>query len=229
MKERPILYSAPMALARIAGLKRQTRRIVKLPSWVPDQDVAIYNLREQCKAGKHAGIALFEDGRPVRRFVCPFGGVGDRLWGRETWRPVMESGRSFIEYAADNASLPVDRGQLAGQRKVALRFPGARAEVHSENWHPSIFMPRWASRMLDEITEVRIERVQSITDADAIAEGVESWAASDDGMQMLRELGFAVPTRPRFLFKLLWSKINGAESWEANPFAWCISFRPVMP
>ena len=144
------------------------------------------------------------------------------MWARETWRPVMESWRSFVEYSAGGELAAAGHGDDAMTKltKVALRFPGGREDIHSEQWHPSIHMPRWACRLVLPLVSVRVERVQDITDEAAEAEGIREWAKTDPKLCALRAAGFAVPNRPKFLFRLCWISIYGEGSWDANPWVW---------
>jgi hypothetical protein len=140
---------------------------------------------------------------PVR---CPYGQPGDRLWVREAWSRDEEDGALF--YRAD-----VGTGNEADdwQRNIYEGASGYR-------WKPSIFMPRWASRILLEVTAVRVERLQDISEADAIAEGAP-WAACGAPQEGSHKAGFAQ----------LWESINGPNSWDANPWVWVIEFKRVTP
>jgi hypothetical protein len=192
MKERPILFSAPMVRAILAGTKTQTRRIVK-PQ--PEFQVNAWYLTHKGgrsvianAAGKcHAGAAT----------CAPFK-IGQRLWVRETF---MAESKETIHYRAD--------GWGYGD-------PGG--------WKPSIFMPRWASRITLEITDVRAERLQKITEADAKAEGAEPWEFNDLQPMTSGELGSTNPYRGGFA--CLWDHINDEKApWFANPWVWVVSFR----
>lgn len=244
--ERPILFSGPMIRALLSGAKTQTRRIIKprpvgypwfwegdeidpFPQWFDGYERG----REPC------GAATAEVNKPMR---CPFGQPGDRLWVRETWRPVIERWSSYIEYAAGGPDLAnSDRDRMTGLSKVALRFPGARADIHSEAWHPSIHMPRWASRINLAITGIKVERVQDISEADILADGVRV-PANAGGEPLLRLTGKHPPREflkdplactvsdlLRAEWASLWCEINGRESWDANPWVWAISFKVVQP
>lgn len=145
-----------------------------------------------------------------------YGQVGDRLYVKETWAPRHEStrDRGLVSYRATEAHPP------AGER-----------------WRPSIFMPRWASRITLEITGLRVERLQEITEDDAIAEGIgalslaELVAASPQGSAFpLPRLGTSAEAIALARFPLLWDGINGKRegcSWKANPWVWVIEFRRV--
>lgn len=216
MKERPILFSAPMVRAILDGSKTQTRRVVKGAEgsfW--DHGKAVGHSPWKPAVCSH-GI-LWDDGAGHVSETgprCPYGQVGDWLWVRETWRSFGDSAAirppvplsCQISYAADNSTrwCPVPVGAKG-------LFP---AELKNR---PSIHMPRWASRITLEITEVRVERLQAITEADAQAEGISPHLLfTERGREGL------VPC-----FRTLWQSINGPESWEANPWVWVVSFRRV--
>jgi hypothetical protein len=186
--ERPILFSGPMVRAILEGRKTQTRRVLK---WQ-------YAPATGARFIPHAGgwQWLFEGGcgsaYPGDQGAlgrCPFGIVGDQLWVRETWAKAGEVGDE-IEYRADNHD------------------PAAA------KWRPSIFMPRWASRLTLEVVGVRVERLQDISDADAMAEGIQhlyEWAAF-----------------PRRTFQNLWDSINAERApWASNPWVWVVEFKPL--
>lgn len=222
MSERPILFSGPMVRAVLDDSKTQTRRIVKpQPIGRPwfwegdsvDPEPQWFDGYERGRAPCGAGI---EDiNKPIR---CPYGQPGDRLWVRETWDwrdwSWNKDCRVRIAYAADGEQ--ADKTSPVGWRPTIYNY---------ERWRPSIHMPRWASRITLEVLGVRVERLQDISEEDARAEGVESWAKSDAGLATLSAVGFAVPSAPRFLFQLLWISINGQDSWDANPWVWVVEFR----
>lgn len=199
MKERPIIMSAPMVRAILAGTKTQTRRIAKKMVRHPD----LGNL--------YTPGALVLEGEPhhVIERACPYGRPGDRLWVRESWAENSGTAGGYL-YAADH-------GGASGYCRADLRT-GVWTHDCSK-WSPSIHMPRRASRILLEITGVRVERLQDISEADAKAEGV----SMPDG----------TPAPPDFWsyqqeFRHLWEQINGPGSWGANPFVWVIEFRRVV-
>lgn len=134
---------------------------------------------------------------------CPYGQPGDRLWVRETWN----GDRMDLVYRATHDGPP----------------PGGK-------WHPSIFMPRWASRILLEITNVRVERLNDISEEDAINEGIIKdsdgfFIASDspEAHHFLRQPHLTA----KGAFHTLWESINGPGSWESNPWVWVIEFKRV--
>jgi len=210
MRERPILFSAPMIGAILSGSKSQTRRTVRTVPSCHDADRAVPALL--VKRGEHAGSCVVLDdklgpawspagGDPYRPYqwhdrLSPFGEPGDRLWVRETWRPMSWSlhgtparGETEIEYRAD-----------VGDRDD---------DTERAPWRPSIFLPRWASRITLEVTGVRVERLQAVTEADAKAEGVRP-----------NHLGFH-----REMFCTLWDAINAKRApWASNPWIWVVSF-----
>lgn len=192
MKEqasRPILFSAPMVRAILAGTKTQTRRVVK-PSKDPDFDCQM--APSEIAGDEHADR------------LCPHGKPGDRLWVRETWAaPHSEDGRPPHAIQCD-------------QMRIHYAASDGRGGLL---WRPSIHMPRWASRITLEITSVRVKRLQSISAADAIAEGLSQ-----------TEGGAWLPgpcDHPEWAYHQLWNQINGAGSWEKNPWVWVVEFKRV--
>ncbi len=144
--------------------------------------------------------------------ACPYGKPGDRLWVRETFGIDDEDGA--VLYFADP-----DTAQNAEHARICEdRYPRRR---------PSIHMPRWASRILLEITDVRVERVQDISEADAQAEGIE-YSERFEGYC----IGMAEHYHshdPRLSYASLWESINGPDSWAANPWVWVVEFRRIEP
>lgn len=198
MKERPILFSAPMVRAILAGTKTQTRRVVK-HTHAPNLPSEIQEQRELL-------------GKPY----CPYGDAGDRLWVREThfindYRgvkvPESERGDCEIMYRATD-------------EKIIANWEDDEGLV----WKPSIHMPRWASRILLEIVSVRCERLQDISEDEAKAEGVSPVIEHSRDVYE----GFAPQTQHKEAFKLLWESINGPGSWNANPFVWAVEFKRVI-
>lgn len=205
MKERPILFSAPMVRAILDGSKTQTRRKVKLPNH-PRSEFEAFDLVH--------GVATFTDANPFPAHVrCPYGAEGDRLWVRETfycdhWNypdAPRDEMVELLEYRADHDCRSWEAG-----------CPCAADDGHSM-WRSPIHMPRWASRIDLEVTEVRVERLRALTEDDARAEGL---TYGDDPMEA---------TTGREAFIMLWTAINGAGSWAANPWVWVVSFRRVRP
>ena len=230
MKERPILFSAPMVRALLDGRKTQTRRVAKFTD-------AGY-LKEPC------GHRRWHRGDPDAVQACPFGGIGDRLWVRETWKFTGWSGdgEPWIHYRADDKQVFIDGrnipetwGELLMDVWSVLSAEDnfqIDQKAADRKWRPSIHMPRWASRITLEVTGVRVERLQEISEDDAKAEGVEPWVIGDGwreyGLPPSVEAAGTHPLRSaRDSFASLWESINGPGSWEANPFVWVIEFRRV--
>lgn len=149
--DRSILFGAPMVRAILAGVKTQTRRVIRWPEWIIDREAAAYRLQTS------PGLALYVDGRLCRTFTCPYGQPGDRLWVRETF---CERSGDLL-YRAD--------GKFE-QPRYCVAFEG------EDRWRPSIHMPRWASRLDLPVVSTRVERLRAISEADARAEGVTSVA-----------------------------------------------------
>ena len=201
-KERPILFSGPMVRALLAGTKTQTRRPVK--------GMALEWLRPE-------GFTPTFVADPANH-LCLYGAPGDRLWVREAWRAMAEH----------DASRPLDIPWRAPVVYEASRHP----DTLFGKLRPGMFMPRWASRITLEVTGVRVERLQDISEADAIAEGIESRQVSETDSRWLRydrseDQGKAYSTtgNPRESFRSLWESINGPGLWQANPWVWVLSFR----
>lgn len=190
MKERPILFSAPMVRAILDGTKTQTRRVIKATACGGKKQVILTDNKEWW-----INCATRGTGR------SPYGQPGDRLWVRErlNLRAVINKETFETGIAAFYA---------AGGGK-AFMWNG-RTDVESI---PSIHMPRWASRIQLEITDVRVERLQDISEADAMAEG----CSFRPGLTSSR----------RQEFSNLWEAINGAGSWQANPWVWVIEFERI--
>ncbi|HEH6433212.1 TPA: hypothetical protein SHT56_002150 [Pseudomonas aeruginosa] len=230
MKERPILFTGPMVRALLEGRKTATRRIAK-PVKHPD----LGNIYAP------GALVLEREPQHVIDRACPYGQPGDRLWVRETWTDVNLFGAPALAYRADEDIRDLmeepgfldDRGAFNYDDPRVKPYPFAcwSADLDQARWRPSIHMPRWASRILLEITAVRVERLQDISDDQAEAEGVERpenitnvdvW----DGAE--REL-FNAMNQPRARFRRLWSDINGSESWDSNPWVWVVEFKRVTP
>ena len=204
MKERPILFSAPMIRALLAGAKTQTRRAARAPRG--------YEL-------DGAGFGRLLCSRPnnstgERVVACPYGVPGDRLWVRESYAP------AYFGYCR------------AGYRADWTR---AAADSCAEpKWTPSIYMPRAASRITLEVTEVRVQRVQSISELDAIAEGCTPTRDSSSqyyyGAEHPIKGGRKVFPTAVCAYESLWDAINGKRpgcSWGDNPWVWCVTFERV--
>ena len=201
--EKPILFSGEMVLAILAGRKTQTRRVIN-PQ--PTSDLTWAN-----RGTKH-GSKFYTDIEALKKWMphdCPYGNWGDRLWVRETFRCVSvgEYGVSSVEYKADGWVVEIENTRKASDQW----FEAYRPE---EKWRPSIFLPRWASRIALEIVNVRVEQVQDISEKDAIAEGCTGE-------------NFDMPVSD---FIWLWDQINASRGygWDANPWVWVVEFKVVQ-
>jgi hypothetical protein len=203
--DRPILFSAPMVRALLAGTKTQTRRIVK-----PQPEVCGADWLAKRRDGPAQFLYYWPrgDGYAVNdRFVaesCPYGQPGDRLWVRES----IHRGDACARYSADGSVV-----NLADWRWKRDNLP-------------SIHCPRELSRITLEITGVRVERLQGISEVDAKAEGIR-W--TDAGpLHAHLDGGFNFPTA-RDAYERLWGDINGPGSWDANPWVWVVEFKRITP
>ena len=220
MKDRPILFSAPMVRALLDGSKTQTRRVVKPKAaedleWFGGKDGADDDRKTNeilCQRSVEDGLQIWnfdypEEGSVV--IVFPYGQPGDRLWVREAWKahttfdnlPPRDIPQTHVWYMADK---------------------GYKAESRHRQ---GMFMPRWASRITLEITSVRVERLQDISAADAQAEGI---VPDGDGGWHLADTRHYMGD-PISSYASLWEYINGPDSWEANPWVWVIEFKVVTP
>lgn len=203
MTERPILYSAPMVRAKRAGIKTQTRRALRVQPTHAEPGFIEHGL---------ARFLTWPGFIAAQLRACPYGQVGDRLWTREAFS--YQHGQKIH-----------DRGPI---------WYWADGNPTSGDWtkpKPSIHMPRWACRSVDELTEVRVERLQDISEADAIAEGGTSRRiGTGDVRTGLRDcwtIGESEAQTPVQAYELLWDAINGPGSWDANPWVWALTFRSV--
>lgn len=207
MKEHPILFKAPMVRAILESRKTQTRRVVKmLPSawcekvkgndWHPNE-IGEWRYQE----GMWYGLSGWNTMAEAR---CPYGQPGNRLWVRETWR-VMGNG-------------PDDTLDMFDIDDIQYRADDDQSYI--EKYRPSIHMPRWASRILLEVTAVRVERLQDISEADATAEGWEKRPLVSEDPQVHADAA-------RDWYSDLWEQLNGPGSWAANPWVWVVEFRRI--
>ncbi len=217
MADRPILFSGPMIKALLAGRKTQTRRLIGFPGIEKVLDFVkvatdnegrpVYEMKDAAGqfVARPAGKGL------VDYHFSPRIGVGDRLWVRETW---SHSGDHVFSISEARRALT---GWAIYQADENNDYP------HAKYW-PSIHMPKEFSRMTLIVTDVRVERLQDISEADAIAEGAKQYSSSTklsrpfnpDWKGIYRE-GYAE----------LWNEINGAGSWEANPWVAAYTFRVI--
>jgi hypothetical protein len=223
MTDRPIIFSAPMVNALLEGRKTQTRRVLKpKPEFLgcagdwddaeewgwEDEDgghISVFDIRLPCITGDRLWVREDEDGGHISVFDIRLPYItGDRLWVREAINKTSEPGDVF--YRADYEAAHGDSGKGLG-------------------WRPSIHMPRWASRLTLTVTDVRMQRLHDITEADAVAEGVESgmtshglmWKAYGDKPNCWMESA-------RQSYIRLWESIHGTDAWHANPRVVALTF-----
>lgn len=238
MTERPIIFNAEMVRAILNGRKTQTRRIVNWRGVNEGLNLQFSGLRA-CEEPN--GWVIESNTRTSSEWrcqptPCPFGAVGDRLWVRETWSDVNSEGCSAVAYRADSdirllAEMETFRdegGELntADPRLEKYWFAAWSSDLFSGtegSWRPSIHMPRWASRIMLEIIGMRVERLQDISQADAIAEGAPPSHPSIDTVSS--DYGFSDFSRS--WFGQTWWSIYGQESWLANPWVWVIEFKHI--
>lgn len=203
---KPILFKSELILAILDGCKTQTRRIIK-----PQPAPSPFSYQS---CGVVDGEAVFRsilghaNNPPILHYKCPYGKVGDKLWVRENVRTICYGrgdefayGEHCIEYIAD---------------KQLVKCPDEHDKWWRHNWHvrpsttiPSIHMPKWACRIFLEITGIKVEKVQDITEADAEAEGIlcPGWYSGE--------------------FRKLWDSINKKRGfgWDMNPYNWVVKFK----
>ena len=213
MKERPIIFSAPMVRAILAGTKTQTRRVVKPAPKLVGGAWFFYK----------RGLPVYVPNVSAAADSCPYGQPGDRLWVRETWMDLAGTG---VEHRSRDGKL--QRYAYGADTKPGSYGDQCRKD-YGLKWRPSIHMPRAASRILLEVAAVRVERLQDISEADAQAEGVTpKWEPGCSGRLMEALGGFSF--RPAAsAYAELWEQINGPGSWDANPWVWVIEFKRVTP
>lgn len=211
IKERGIIFKSEMVRAILDGRKTQTRRVIKNCTVGRDE------ISPFIKIGNFSGH--YPDDLPeVIKNCCPFGKVGDRLWVRETFR--------VHSRATDVATLAYKASEQQSWTQQVARVPIelCTKQISPEAWTPSIHMPRWASRITLEITDIRLERLQEISQSDAQAEGMEltgwrpTYSDPDSGGDY---------QTPYDNFAELWESIYGEDSWQSNPFVWVIEFKKV--
>jgi len=226
MTDHPILFSAPMVRAILEGRKTMTRRVMKIQ---PPNDGKEYQAMrildgDKRNIGKIRWIKEQRIVAGVPPFSCPFGVIGDRLWVKETWKPVPETAYR-LSPGAEYVINPSD------PHEAAIYKCGWELSPGSGHWKPSIFMPRWASRITLQITNIRAERVQDISHDDAIAEGVcEYCSECRNGTPDQPCEGCGAYNKAREAFIKVWDSINGKKPdrcWDANPWVWVVEFERV--
>jgi len=229
VKERPILFSAPMVRAILSGDKTQTRRVVNFgyhtkpresdgdvgaPSFVSKTSLGWFNFGCDCWQCRESKLHSFH-------MSCPYGAIGERLWVRETHARIPSQQLTQPHYFADGPLPSIDDRHDAGLLRT----------------YPSIFMPRWASRITLEITDVRVHRLKDISETDASAEGVElnnepsEWTPDDGWIPYCNhypdgcECFPAMSAKESFLG--LWHKIYGDDVDQSKYWVWAITFKRI--
>lgn len=203
VKERGMLFSTPMVQAIVRGDKTQTRRIVKPINLPLYDDGSIDNFYKANPLWKAEGAN------------CPHGEKGEVIWVRETWAisPHMFADQDWVDYIykADGNCTP----HIDPWDKI--------------KWKPSLFMPKEACRIRLEITSVRVEKLQDISEEDAVAEGIGHAFAPADGVMWKNYLAneYWPEISPIDSYKTLWMSINGKDSWALNPWVFVINFRRI--
>lgn len=241
-RERPILFSGAMVRAILDGQKSQTRRaFTHQPSGEPGSlEEWSRTIAATChdhnpdpeKLARHTELLrgrLFPFRRPDGRqvgFTCPCGNVGDRLWVRETWFPdaPINGWPGCVAWNGTGRRIDGVPAEYRAPEFCLYHEKAAEPLQRMLSWRPSIHMPRWASRISLEITQVRVERIQNITNEDAIAEG----RAGGPSVPGYSE---ANPAEPYEHFAHTWDTLNAKRGfgWDVNPWVWVIAFRRIHP
>lgn len=205
MKERPILFKGPLVRAILSGQKTVTRRLLKMP----------HGFWETSATGELVPI-------PAN---CPYGKPGDRLWVREGFGEIYD----YCEHP-EMPGCPDENWHIAWKYRADGDFDMKEWDGVFTGWKPSIHMPRAACRILLEITDVRVERLQDISDAEIEREGIDLDALADgqDRYDMCHA-GSGADGRPtlRTAWRHLWESTGG--DWDANPWVWVVEFKRVTP
>lgn len=234
-KQIPILFSTPMVRAILNGTKTMTRRIVKNQPGNGIEDCYArpdgLHMWTHLKVGVGCGM-----GSP---FSCPYGKKGDILWVRETWAETVNVNQ--LDDWPGRPNLKLDEEPEDNYKCIIYRADGEWSWCDDDGfstersyWKPSIFMPKAACRIFLEITDVRVERLQDISEEDCISEGilpVESFN-SGEGKYTGQSFHNYLPhgyseVGAKDSFQSLWRSINGEESWNSNPWVWAISFKII--
>ncbi|MBC3214277.1 hypothetical protein [Serratia fonticola] len=208
-KERGMIFNDDMVRAIKDGRKTQTRRPVKAST------SDLLDLQEKYPHKKY-------------NIECPFGKPGDRLWVRETWQgPLVDYDDAYSMFKDPTPHQKVENCVYRADGGPCPEFTDVDDELR-QGWRPSTHMPRWASRILLEITAVRVERLNAISPNDAVREGLVQLPASGRYCISQGDQYFGGASRDaREVFSWLWASIYGDESWNTNPWVWVIKFKRV--
>lgn len=216
MKERPILFSAPMVRAILDGTKTQTRRVIK-----PQPDY-------QIEVEDDGSCVTYNGDKLVQRWQSPYGKVGDQLWVRETFCQFYKA----PDYAKKMRRPDRDVFFYKADKNIDLKW----FKALGFKWKPSIHMPRCASRIQLEITDIRVERIQSLTIDDMCAEGIGEMLEDPEsiaGHGFAEAEHYSIAGVPMmhlpeiYGFAAFWDSINGQGSWDLNPWVWVVEFKRV--
>lgn len=238
VKERPIIFGA-WKVNRILGWDferdgdMQTRRVKGLEKMNADKDAWRYdgmNINgDHLFYDVHAAIVGHDPQDCTHIVKCPYGKRGGHLWCRETWRTLERESDSVdgILYAADDAFIPIENSERAAEAWVIAHDNGK----YGKDWRPSMYMPRWASRLTAVLTDVRVERVQEITSRDAIAEGVTLRQGLTAGYLSPAEAQSVEGNSFRRGFANGWNMLNAKRGfpWRDSPWVWVLSFKRITP
>ena len=229
MKERGMIFNGEMVRAILDGRKTQTRRIMTVQ---PESSEFGLRYIAESSLAKDVGMYFWSQsdacGMKVRSkpFACPYGKPGDRIWVRETWSSDFANyyPNDRVWYAADN-NRRLDIEVVDGVRGIY----SPESDVHVPfRWRPSIYMPRWASRIQLEITNVGVQRLQDISSGDAVREGICQLPASGRYCINPGDQYFGGASRSaKEVYSWLWESSYGEGSWQANPWVWVIEFKRV--
>ena len=242
ISERPILFSAPMVRAILEGRKTVTRREIKPRMRSADTQFELHQQTDGSWQPMHTFDESCMDHQGTEHpIVCPYGKPGDRLWVRETWGVIshdFDEHGNMIDWEPDRPASPIREmrfGQGYYSGHVIYRADGEAAWAGDDDgggddrsaWKPSIHMPRVASRILLEITDVRVERLQEITPEQVTAEGVSTRGEAMWGGQWWVDAPQQAIEDALKDFADLWTSTGG--DWDATPWVWVVEFKRVTP
>jgi len=217
-----------MVQAILAGTKKQTRRVVSLPNSIEfPEEVEFTRMQSGYPDGTRAVFGYMDE---PNSFSVSGYQIGDVLWVRETWLKIIKD----VEFEGRTTEFAYRANQKENEEKFGHIKNGiGKRFIDAWKWKPSIFMPKEAARIFLKVTDVRVEKLQEITEADAIAEGIETGLCDDNitNKTLLLTKNYLKKQMlwlsPTLSFKTLWQSINGAESWERNPLVWVYSFEQI--
>lgn len=222
MSDKPMIFSAPSIVMLQAGRKTQTRRVLHIPKWASKNPSDV-----EINGDDGSALVICETTGCLADLPTPYR-VGDRLWVRETLQTAMSDNGPCVCYRADSHRwYPKYDGpdEGIGPSFNYQKYPGDwscwAGDVEARGpWRSPIHMPRWASRFTLTVTDVRIERLQDISEADAWAEGVWNCGEKDGGK--------SIPGEGVEQYRGLWNHLHGADAWAANPFVVALTFSMEM-